>query len=374
MDFPEIENVENEWLSDAKIMVMGVGGGGTNALNYMIQKGITGVITVAANTDAQHLEQSSAELKLHLGKNTSRGHGAGADPQKGRKAAEESIDEIRELLAGVDILILSAGMGGGTGTGATPVIAGVAKDMGILTIAIVTKPFKAEGPAKMRKANKGIEELRDKVDSLIVISNDKLLKEKSNRRVGITHMFALADEILYKTVKAFVDIIRKPGYINVDLEDVRAVLQESGQAIIGEGVGRGEHRAAEAVKKAIYNPLLELESGRSVVRGARKILVNIETSDNEEYELTGEELELVMSTIMQEVAGGSAPIHEPEMIIGISKSYELEDEVRVIVIASGMSDRRKHSRSPRKDIHKFDETKGKPIIGREEEEDREWQA
>ncbi len=372
MDLPEIEYVENEWVNDAKIMVMGVGGGGTNALNYMIRKGISGVVTVAANTDSQHLEQSAADFKLHLGKTVSRGHGAGANPEKGRKAAEESIDEIRELLTGVDILILSAGMGGGTGTGATPVIAGIAKEMGILTIAIVTKPFKAEGPAKARKANKGIEELRDKVDSLIVIANDKLLKEKNNRRVGITQMFALADDILYKTVKAFVDIIRKPGYINVDLEDVRAVLQESGQAIIGEGVGRGEHRAEEAVRKAINNPLLDLESGRSVVRGAKRILVNIETSDNEEYELTGDELDLIMNRIMQEVAGGGAVIHEPEMIIGISKSDELEDEVRIIVIASGMADRKKYPRISRKDVSRIPQDR--PIIGREDEEDREWQA
>jgi len=372
MDLPEIEYVENEWVNDAKIVVMGVGGGGTNALNYMIRKGITGVITVAANTDSQHLEQSAADIKLHLGKNLTAGHGAGADPEKGKRAAEESIDEIKEILTGVDILILSAGMGGGTGTGATPVIARIAKEMDILTIAIVTKPFKSEGPAKARKANKGIEELRSNVDSLIVIANDKLLREKNNRRVGITQMFALADEILYKTVKAFVDIIRKPGYINVDLEDVKTVLRGSGQAIIGEGLGRGEHRAEEAVRKAINNPLLDIDAGRSVVRGAKRILVNVETSDNEEYELTGEELQLIMDRIMHEVAPGGTAINEPEMIIGISKSDELEDEVRIIVIASGMNDKRRSSRVSRKEINRFPQDR--PIIGREEEEDREWQA
>lgn len=370
MDFnlPQLE-YNDEWVNDVKIVVMGVGGGGTNALNYMIQKGIEGVITVAANTDSQHLEQSLAEHKIHLGKSFSKGHGAGANPEKGRKAAEESLDEIKELLTGVDILIMSAGMGGGTGTGASPVIARVAKEMGILTIAIVTKPFKAEGPAKMKKALRGIEELRKYVDSLIVISNDKLLKEKS-KRIGISQMFALADDILYKTVKAFVDIIRKPGYINVDLEDIRTVIKESGQAIIGEGVGKGENRAMEAVKKAINNPLLDIDSGRSMVRGAKKVLLSIETSNDENYELTGEELNRIMEAVMAEVTSGSAGV-EPEMIFGVSKSDDLEEEVRVILIAAGIEDRRRHvaqRNNIRKNIN--------PPYSRidEEEENREWQA
>ena len=370
-DLPQLE-YDADWINDARIVVMGIGGGGTNALNYMIQKGIEGVITVAANTDSQHLEQSLAEHKLHLGKSSSKGHGAGANPEKGRKAAEESIDEIKELLTGVDILILSAGMGGGTGTGASPVIAKVARELGILTIAVVTKPFKAEGPAKMKKALKGIEELRKYVDSLIVISNDKLLKEKSNKRIGISQMFSLADDILYKTVKSFVDVIRKPGYINVDLEDIRTVLRESGQAIIGEGTGRGENRAMEAVKKAINNPLLDIESNRSVVRGAKKILLNIETSNDENYELTGEELNRIMESVMTEATSGHTGI-EPEMIFGVSKSDDLEDEVRLIIIAAGIEDRRR-AYSSRGAARKVQETKRRFPISEEEEENREWQA
>ncbi len=328
-EYPELL-MEDEAVSGVKIAVMGIGGGGTNALNYMINKGISGVLTVAVNTDVQHLNQSPAQQKIQIGREVSRGFGAGANPEKGKQAAEESEAEIKQVIADSDIVIISAGMGGGTGTGASPVIARIAKEMDKLTIAVVTLPFSFEGKPKMRKALKGIHELKGNVDSLIMISNDALLRG-GKKTLSIKDMFALADEVLYKTVKAIVDIIMKPGLVNLDLEDIRTVLTNSGMAIIGEGVGEGDNRAEEAVKKAIRNPIIE---GVKSIEGARTILLNIQTSEDREYAITNVELETIARVIKETAHKGG---EEPEIIWGLTFDNELEEKLRVIVIAGGLS-------------------------------------
>jgi cell division protein FtsZ len=253
----------------AKIKVIGVGGGGGNAINRMMKVKVRNVELIAVNTDAQVLEMIEAHKKLQIGKKLTQGLGAGGNPDIGRKAAEESEAEIADLLTGLDMVFITAGMGGGTGTGAAPVIARLAKEMGILTAAIVTRPFSFEGRAREEKARRGIEELRQHVDTLIAISNDRLLKV-APEELPLTRAFELADDILRQGVQGISDLILTPGMINLDFADIEATMRNAGTAMMGIGVGEGEGRTKEAARNAISSPLLE-----GSIEGAQKVILNI---------------------------------------------------------------------------------------------------
>src|SRR4051794_40247379 len=265
----------------AVIKVVGVGGGGTNAVNRMIDAGLSGVEFIAANTDAQALQMTDADLKLHIGGNLTKGLGAGANPQIGQGAAAESRDDIKEALKGADMVFVTAGEGGGTGTGAAPVIAEIAKnEIGALTVGVVTRPFAFEGSQRARQAQEGIDRLREMVDTLIVIPNEKLLA-MVERRTSILDAFREADNVLRQGVQGITDLITIPGLINLDFADVRAIMENAGSALMGIGTASGESRAAEAAKSAISSPLLE-ES----VEGATGILLNI-TGGRDPAQLAG---------------------------------------------------------------------------------------
>jgi cell division protein FtsZ len=329
----------------AKIKAIGVGGGGGNAINNMIASELKGVEFIAANTDSQALEVSRAGTKI--GKGLTKGLGAGAKPEIGREAAEESIDDIRAMLEGSDMVFITAGMGGGTGTGGAPVIAEISKEMGALTVAVVTKPFSFEGKRRMRVAEGGIEELKDVVDTIITIPNDRL-RSLAQPNTPILEMFRKADEVLYYAVRGISDLIVLRGYINVDFADVRTVTAEMGMALMGTGVAKGPRRALEAVQMAIANPLLEDIS----IRGARGILMNITASS---FTLSMEEVEQSSSLIYNEA-------HEDaNIILGTVFDDDIDEEIRVTVIATGIGpDARsfeKHIVTPIESIKK----KGKTI-------------
>ncbi|PJC39116.1 cell division protein FtsZ, partial [Candidatus Peregrinibacteria bacterium CG_4_9_14_0_2_um_filter_38_9] len=259
---PEITPVAN-------IKVIGVGGGGGNAINRMIKSGLKGVDFISVNTDAQALYHSDAPTKINIGKATTRGLGAGSNPDIGRQAAEESIDEIRDALEGSDMIFVTCGLGGGTGTGAAPAIANIAKEMGILTVAVVTKPFSFEGHKRKSQAEEGLENLKNKVDTLITIPNDKILSI-IDKKTPLNDAFAVVDDVLRQGVQGIADLITVHGMINVDFADVKAVMENAGSALMGIGYGTGENRAEEAAKAAIESPLLELS-----IDGAKGILFNI---------------------------------------------------------------------------------------------------
>ena len=259
----------NELISQANIKVVGVGGGGGNAVNRMIRSGLSGVDFWAMNTDSQVLEMSSAPNRIQLGSKLTNGLGAGANPSVGEKAADESRDDITVALDGADMVFITAGMGGGTGTGAAPVVAQVAKELGALTVGVVTKPFRFEGKHRMNQALQGLEKLRENVDTLIVIPNDKLI-EVVDRRATMREAFCVADEVLLRGVQGISDIITVPGLINVDFADVKAVMQMSGSALMGIGRGTGEGRALEAAKLAVNSPLLETS-----INGASGVILNV---------------------------------------------------------------------------------------------------
>ncbi|GAB6175711.1 cell division protein FtsZ [Desulfobaculum senezii] len=316
MDYLELENE-----SAAKIKVVGAGGGGGNAVNNMINSALKGVTFIAANTDVQALNKSRAEFKIQLGEKLTKGLGAGADPEVGREAATESIDQIRESLMGADMVFVTAGMGGGTGTGAAPVIAEVAKEMGALTVGVVTKPFYFEGKRRLESAERGIKNLSDNVDSLITIPNDRLLSLAS-KKATFLDMLKKADEVLYYAVKGISDLIMVPGLINLDFADVKAVMAESGLAMMGTGIARGESRAREAAMKAITSPLLEDVS----IDGARGVLMNITCGPD----LAIDEVAEAASTI-------SEAAHEDARIyFGTVFEQEASDEMRITVIATGI--------------------------------------
>jgi cell division protein FtsZ len=306
----------------ARIKVIGVGGGGGNAVNNMIASELGGVEFIAANTDAQALEMSRAGVKIQLGKGLTKGLGAGAKPGIGREAAEESVDEIRAALEGSDMVFVTAGMGGGTGTGGGPVIAEVSKELGALTVAVVTRPFLFEGKRRMQQAEEGLERLKEVVDTIITIPNDRL-RSLAQPNTPILEMFRKADEVLYYAVRGISDLIVVQGYVNVDFADVRTVMAEMGMALMGTGVARGERRAVEAVQMAIANPLLEDIS----ISGARGILMNITASS---------------ATLgMDEVDQASTLIHDEayedaNIIWGTVFDESLGDEIRVTVIATGI--------------------------------------
>ncbi|MDX8395190.1 MAG: cell division protein FtsZ [Mariprofundaceae bacterium] len=307
----------------AKIKVIGVGGGGGNALNNMIDQQLRGVDFIVANTDAQAIEQSKADTTLQLGTGITRGLGAGANPQVGREAADAERDHLREFLTDTDMVFITAGMGGGTGTGAAPIIAQVAHEMGVLTVAVVTKPFEFEGPKRMRHADAGIEELRQHVDTLITIPNQKLINAVG-KNTSMLDAFRKADDVLLQAVKGISELITHHGYMNVDFADVKAVMSEtSGMAMMGSGVASGESRACEAAERAIHSPLLEDID----IHGAQGILVNVTASS----ELGMHEYSEAVS-IIQNMADENANV-----ICGLVYDESMEEDIRVTVVATGLN-------------------------------------
>jgi len=305
----------------AKIKVIGVGGAGGNAINNMIDSNLQGVKFIAANTDAQSLEVSKAMVKLQMGERLTEGLGAGANPQVGRDAAVETEQAIREALAESHMVFITAGFGGGTGTGAAPVIAEICKDMGALTVAVVTKPFSFEGRKRMRQAEEGLEALKEVADTVITIPNDRL-RGLASKNAKMVEMFKKADEILLHSVKGITDLIMMPGLVNLDFADVRTTMAKAGMAIMGIGISRGENRAVEAAERAISHPLLEDVS----ISGAKGVLMNITcTSD-----LTMEEMTEASDRIYNEVG------EEAEIIWGAVIDDKMEEEMRVTVIATGI--------------------------------------
>ena len=306
----------------AVIKVVGVGGGGVNAVNRMIDVGLRGVEFIAINTDAQALLMSSAEVKLDVGRELTRGLGAGADPEVGRQAAEDHVEEIEAALKGADMVFVTAGEGGGTGTGAAPVVARVARSLGALTIGVVTRPFTFEGRRRATNAESGIEALRDEVDTLIVIPNDRLLSI-SDRSISIMEAFEEADKVLLSGVQGITDLITTAGLINLDFADVKSVMQGAGSALMGIGSAQGENRAVEATEAAIASPLLEAS-----IDGAHGVLLSIQGgTDMGLFEINE------AARMVQEVAHPEANI-----IFGAVISDNLGDEVRVTVIAAGFDD------------------------------------
>lgn len=303
----------------AQIKVIGVGGGGSNAVNRMIDTGVQGVDFIAVNTDAQALNLSKAENRLQIGGKLTRGLGAGANPEVGKKAAEESREQLENMLKGADMVFVTAGMGGGTGTGAAPVIAQVAKDLGALTVGVVTRPFTFEGRRRSTHAFDGIEALKEKVDTLIVIPNDRLL-ELVDKNTPMLEAFREADNVLRQGVQGISDLIAVPGLINLDFADVKTIMTERGSALMGIGVATGENRATEAAKKAICSPLLETS-----INGARGVLMNITGGANLSLYEVNEAADIVASSSDPEV----------NMIFGAVISEDLQDEIVVTVIATG---------------------------------------
>ncbi len=304
----------------AKIKVIGVGGGGCNAINTMIHSRVEGVEFIAANTDLQALGISHADLKIQLGSRLTQGLGAGADPQVGKEAAMEDEEKIREALLGADMVFVTAGMGGGTGTGAAPVISNIARDMGVLTVAVVTKPFTFEGGKRSHRAEEGLKELRKYVDTLIVIPNQRLLSVVETE-TPLVEVFKVVDDVLRQAVQGISDLITIPGLVNVDFADVRTVMSHMGRAVMGMGVSQGNNRAVEAAQKAISSPLLEDGS----IEGARGVLLNITGGSNLSlHEVTA------ASSIIQEVADPEANI-----IFGSVINDQMSEEVIVTVIATG---------------------------------------
>ncbi|MGB3725328.1 MAG: cell division protein FtsZ [Glaciecola sp.] len=311
---------------EAVIKVVGVGGGGGNAVEYMVTQTIEGVDFIAMNTDAQALKKSTATVKIQIGSELTKGLGAGADPNVGREAAHEDREKIRQALDGADMVFITAGMGGGTGTGAAPEVAKLSKDMGILTVAVVTKPFPFEGRKRLDFANQGIAELSKYVDSLITIPNEKLLKVMG-KGTPLLQAFSAANDVLKGSVQGIAELITRTGLVNVDFADVKTVMSEMGTAMMGSGIGRGEDRAEEAAEAAIACPLLEDID----LSGARGILVNITAGLDfaiDEYEVIGNAVKAFAS-------------ENATLVVGTVIDAELEDEIRVTVVATGIGAERK---------------------------------
>jgi cell division protein FtsZ len=306
----------------ATIKVIGVGGGGNNAVNRMIEHGVQGVDFIAVNTDAQALNLSKAEIKMQIGGKLTRGLGAGANPEVGKKAAEESKEQIEEALRGADMVFVTAGMGGGTGTGAAPVIAQIARDLGALTVGVVTRPFSFEGKKRSSQAAGGIAALKEAVDTLIVIPNDRLL-EIVDKSTPMLEAFREADNVLRQGVQGISDLIATPGLINLDFADVKTIMANKGSALMGIGIAAGENRAAEAAKKAISSPLLETS-----LDGAQGVLMNITGGTNLSLYEVQEAADIVASASDQEV----------NMIFGSVINENLKDEIIVTVIATGFNE------------------------------------
>jgi cell division protein FtsZ len=306
----------------ATIKVIGVGGGGNNAVNRMIEHGVQGVEFIAVNTDAQALNLSKAEVKMQIGAKLTRGLGAGANPEVGKKAAEESKEQLEDALRGADMVFVTAGMGGGTGTGAAPVIAQIARDLGALTVGVVTRPFTFEGKKRSNQASGGIGSMKEAVDTLIVIPNDRLL-EIVDKSTPMLEAFREADNVLRQGVQGISDLIATPGLINLDFADVKTIMSNKGSALMGIGVAAGENRATEAAKKAINSPLLETS-----IDGAQGVLMNITGGSNLSLYEVQEAADIVATASDQEV----------NMIFGSVINETLKDEIIVTVIATGFNE------------------------------------
>ena len=317
----EYDDNNNNYMMDgtALIKVIGVGGAGNNAINRMIESGIKGVEFIAVNTDRQALQISKANTRIQIGEKLTRGLGAGANPDIGSQAAEESKSEIAEVLRGADMVFVTAGMGGGTGTGAAPIVAATAKELGILTIGVVTKPFTFEGKKRLTQAEKGIENLKGKVDTLVVIPNDKLL-QIIDRKTSIVEAFKMADDILRQGVQGISDLISVPGLINLDFADVKTIMLNTGMAHMGIGRASGENRAEDAAKEAIQSPLLETS-----IEGARGVIINITGGPDLGLQEANTAAELVQRSVDPEA----------NIIFGVVTDESLGDEIQITVIATG---------------------------------------
>jgi len=313
----------------ALIKVVGVGGGGTNAVNRMVDAGLSGVEFIAVNTDAQALMMCDADVKIHIGSQSTRGLGAGADPAVGQAAAQESRDELKEALKGADMVFVTAGEGGGTGTGGAPIVAQLARELQALTVGVVTKPFVFEGRKRSQQAELGIENLRDHVDTLIGIENDRLL-QVVEKKTSVVDAFRMADDILRQGVQGITDLITVPGLVNLDFADVRTIMREAGSALMGIGTASGENRAAEAARAAVSSPLLE-----TTIEGATGILLNI---------TGGPEIGLFEVNEAAEVVTSAAD-QNANVIFGAVIDDAMGDEVRVTVIATGFGNGRRRRRS-----------------------------
>ncbi|CAI2615227.1 Cell division protein FtsZ [Apilactobacillus kunkeei] len=316
MEF-SLDSTENQ---GAKIKVIGVGGGGSNAVNRMIAEDVKGVEFIVANTDVQALNTSKAETKIQLGPKLTRGLGAGSDPEVGTKAAEESEEAISEALQGADMVFVTAGMGGGTGNGAAPIVAKIAKDSGALTVGVVTRPFTFEGPRRSKYAAEGVSALKENVDTLIVIANNRLL-EMVDKKTPMMEAFQEADNVLRQGVQGISDLITSPGYVNLDFADVKTVMQNTGSALMGVGTATGENRTAEATKKAISSPLLEVS-----IDGAKQVLLNI---------TGGPDMSLFEAQDASDIVAQAAT-SDVNIIFGTSIDEDLGDEIKVTVIATGI--------------------------------------
>lgn len=306
-----------------KIKVLGAGGAGGNAINDMISAGVSGVEFIAANTDAQDLGKSLADVRIQLGEKLTRGLGAGANPEIGKQSAEEDLEKLKQLLEDTDMLFITAGMGGGTGTGSSPVIAKIAKELGVLTVGIVTKPFGFEGGKRRANAEKGIEELKEFVDSLVVIPNDKLF-ELPDKTITLQNAFKEANNILKIGIKGVADLMIGNGLINLDFADIKTTMQNSGIAVLGFGEGEGENRAIKSTEKALMSPLLEKS-----ISGASKILLNIAGSSD----LTLMEAQSI-ANIVKDAAGKSAD----DVMFGVNLNEDLKDGIQVTIIANNFVD------------------------------------
>jgi cell division protein FtsZ len=312
----------------ALIKVIGVGGGGTNAVNRMVDAGLTGVEFIAVNTDAQALLMSDADVKIHIGEQVTRGLGAGADPEVGRAAALESRDELKDRLKGADMIFVTAGEGGGTGTGAAPIVAEIGRELDVLTVGVVTKPFAFEGRRRAEQAAAGIQALGEQVDTLIVIENDRLL-QVVEKRTSVVEAFRLADDVLRQGVQGITDLITIPGLVNLDFADVRTIMRDAGSALMGIGVASGENRATEAARSAVSSPLLEQS-----IEGATGILLNV---------TGGSDLGLFEVNEAAEVVTAAADANA-NVIFGAVIDDGVRDEVRVTVIATGFGPQRRRRR------------------------------
>jgi cell division protein FtsZ len=314
-----------------KIKVFGVGGGGSNAVARMYQEGLQDVELYIVNTDLQHLNYLPVPNKIHIGESISKGLGAGSKPEIGREAALENLDKIKEAMEGADMVFIAAGLGGGTGTGASPVIAQAAKEMGILTVAVVTKPFSFEGKVRQRIAEEGLSQLKERVDTYLVIHNDRLL-QVAGKNVSFANAFKLVDNILYRSVKGITDLILVPGLINPDFADVKTIMEKAGKALIGVGSGRGENKIEEAVMTATSSPLLEGTS----IQGAKRLLINVEVSPDLSFMEVNEAVSQIREFAHEEA----------HIIFGASIINDVEDEIKITVIATDFEDERKSESKP----------------------------
>ncbi len=326
----ELELEQTQPADGARIKVIGVGGGGNNAVDRMIEAGVNKADFVAVNTDLQQLKTVKAPTIIQIGTRLTQGLGAGAKPEIGKKAAEETEEEIKEIMKDTEMVFVTAGMGGGTGTGAAPVIAKIAKDMGILTVAVVTKPFFFEGPQRMKNAQAGIEELSANVDAIVTIPNDLLLKT-ADKKISIKDSFKLADEVLRQGVEGIIEVIAQNGIISCDFADVSTIMKDSGVAHMGIGIGKGENAAQDAVRAAIESPLLETS-----IAGAQNVLLNI--TGGTEFSLVdmGE-----VSSIVREMVSQDATI-----IVGTAVDDNMKDEIKVTLIATGLNAGQKRTQKP----------------------------